>query len=188
MNVLMKNCDEIPKLFSLDLDQALDDTGRSRLNRHLTDCSDCASLVAHMRAVDRLFRNAPMKYAPLGFTERAVTAAFDAELRRNVGVGLGILLMGTVMIGSLFLLGRIDVLWTVLSALVSPGFLNSVGVWANEALVALTLAGGALWSVLGVFRTLLTGPLLVPSLISLLAAIFIMRFLQRTGARDTLSA
>jgi hypothetical protein len=185
---MMNNCDELPMLFSLELDNELDEAGRGRMNRHLVNCNDCASLFTHMRAVDRMFRNAPMKYAPMGFTERTVNAAFNSDLRRNVGIGLGILLMGTVILSSLFLLGRVEILWLVVSAIIAPGFVANSTTWFNELVTALSLGGRALWSTLEVVRAMISGPLVVPSLMTILAGAFMYLFVQRNGTRDSISA
>lgn len=178
----MAHCDEIFELLSLRLDDELDGAGKARVERHLARCTDCAHLFEQLRAMDTLFRHAPLKYAPLGFTDRAVAAAFEAELRRSLGIGFLVLMVGTILIGGLALLGNMELLWGGVVLLLTPGFLGSSQLWLGQTLQALLVAGRVSLDVLALLRDLLVGPLLLPSLASVLSMLFVLLFLQRGGA------
>lgn len=184
MNKLNK-CDEITELISLHLDGELDEVGQSRMRRHLVACPACTIVFEELRAVDTLLHHAPMKYAPLGFTERAVAAAFGADLRRNLGLGLVMLMLGTVIISGLFVMGRVDLLWATLSILLEPAFFSSSSIWLTQVLdtAATTVRVGL--EVLSLLRSLLVGPLLVPTLLSLLSAAMVIVVLRYTGRAPT---
>ncbi|MGH2544361.1 MAG: anti-sigma factor family protein [Ardenticatenaceae bacterium] len=184
----MNKCDEIIELASLDLDDELAGAARERVSRHLADCPECARLVGEFRAVDRLLRGAPMKMAPAGFTARAVDAAFEDALRRNVNLGLLSLLIGTIVISSIILLGYVGLLWSVTAILLAPGFFANGSLWLPEALQGLSVAASVGLTVLEILRNLLLGPLLVPSLMAILAAVFLGIVLRQEGRSLTRAA
>lgn len=175
----MLNCDEALARVSLALDDELDDAERGTLSRHLASCQGCRLAATQIREIDALFRSAPMKYAPIGFTERAVAAAFEADFRRNLWIGLLTLLLGTILVGGLFLSGHIDLFLSAVATLISPGF-------SGTALLAqltqgLEVVGRVGWVLLSVLRGMLVGPLLIPALLSLMAAGLVIVALRRTG-------
>lgn len=186
MNSQMNKCDEIMELTSLYLDDELDDEGRDHMQRHVAHCYDCSRLFGELRMVDMLFQQAPMRVAPAGFTAQAVQAAFDENLRRNLMLGLLTLLAGTIVISSIVLLGHIDLFWSATAILFAPGFLINPTHWIGELVQALGVAGRVGLFVLGIMRDLMIGPLLVPSLASLLSAVFLGIVLRQTGERATL--
>lgn len=180
MNNLNK-CDEITELISLHLDGELDGIGQSRMRRHLTTCPACTVVFEELCAVDTLFHKAPVKYAPLGFTDRAVAAAFGADLRHNLVLGFLMLMLGTVIISGLFVVGRADLLWATLSILLEPAFFSSSGVWLAQLMDATATTVRVGLEVLALLRGLLIGPLLLPTLLSLLSGAMVMLVLRYTG-------
>jgi anti-sigma factor RsiW len=185
---LMNRCDQIQELFSLNLDDELEEVENRRMAHHLARCSDCARAFRELRAVDMVLRHAPMKFAPVGFTERAVVAAFDANLRHNALLGVLILLAGTVVIGSLYLLGNLNLLWVVGTALLAPGFFGQAPVSLAETFQALEVGGRAALTVLSILRDLLGGPLLVPLLMAMLSTVLLGIILRVTGGGSMRSA
>lgn len=173
-------CEEMAEWYSLHLDDELDDITTVRLRRHEATCPHCMTLFAKLKKVDHMFQHAPMKYAPLGFTDKVVSAAFEQELRRNLSWGFLILMLGTVVVIGLMVLGRIDMLWAAISFLMTPG-LGGSEVWLAETIQALTVVGQVMLGVLELLRNLLIGPLLIPALMSLLGGAFIILFLRRQG-------
>ncbi len=184
----MNKCDEILELTSLYLDDELDEVGRERMHRHMAACHDCSRLFGELRAVDMLFQQAPMRLAPAHFTARTVQAVFDDNLRRSVMLGVLTLLLGTIVISSIVLLGYMELFWSAAAILFAPGFLASPTHWMTEVVQALGVAWRVGLFVLDMLRGLLVGPLLVPSLLSLLAALFLGIVLRQPGGRATLSA
>ena len=187
MKTRKNNCDEMLQLFSLHLDEELDEVGHKRMQRHQTSCPNCARVFQELQSVDLLLRQAPMKYAPIGFTEKAVAAAFEAELRRNLLIGFILLMLGTIVISSIVILGQIDIIWLTLSLLFAPGFFSSSQLWLTEFVQALTVAGRVGLGLLNTIRQLLIGPLLIPSLMSLLSALFVILFVRRTTRQQSVS-
>ncbi|MBA3533462.1 MAG: zf-HC2 domain-containing protein [Ardenticatenales bacterium] len=175
----MNNCDEILELISLQLDEALEAADANRLTLHLTHCPDCALAFSELQAVDALFHRAPMKYAPSGFTTRVVDAAFADALRYNLRLGVVGLMVGTLVISVILIMGQASLVWTVLSILFAPGFLSSGSLWMGEFWQALMIGGRVSLSVLDILRGLLLGPLLVPSVLSLLCGAFVTVLIQR---------
>jgi len=187
MKTRKNNCDEMLQQFSLYLDDELDEVSHKRVQRHQASCTTCNHLFQELRSVDFFLKQAPLKYAPLGFTENAVTAAFDAEMRRNLLIGFIVLMLGTIVISGLVILGQIEIIGLTLSLLFAPGFLNSSPLWLSEFLQAITVAGRIALGLLNVMRQLLIGPLLIPSFMSLLAALFVLLFVGRTIQRQPVS-
>ena len=187
MKTRKNNCDDMLQLFSLHLDDELDEVGHKRVQRHQTSCANCARIFQELRSVDLLLKQAPMKYAPIGFTEKAVTAAFDAELRRNLQIGFILLMLGTIVISSIVILGQIDMIWLTLSLLFAPGFFSSSQMWLTEFVQAVTVAGRVGLGLLSIMRQLLIGPLLIPSLMSLLSAFFVILFVRRATGQQSVS-
>lgn len=185
MNSDMNGCDTILELLSLYLDDELDDVRRGRMRRHLTLCPECARTLQELRALDTLFRQAPMQLAPTAFTERVVQVTFDDAVRRSVGLGLLLLLVGTIIISSIVLLGYLDLFWLIASIILAPGFLSSGPLWFAEIVQALQIAVQVSLVLLDVLRALLFGPLLIPSLGSLAAALFLAIVLRQEGQRTT---
>lgn len=181
MKTRKNQCEDMLELFSLHLDDELDEVGHKRVQRHQASCANCAHVFSELRHMDLLLKQAPMKCAPIDFTEKVVTAAFDAELRRNLLIGFVILMLGTIIISSIVILGRIDLIWMSLSILFAPGFISGSQIWLTEFMEAITVAGRAGLGLLNLIRELLIGPLLIPSLMSLLSAVFVIFFLRRTG-------
>ena len=187
MKTRKNNCDEMLQLFSLHLDDELDEVGHKRVQRHQASCPICHHRFQELRSIDTLLRQARLKYAPVGFTENAVNAAFDAEMRRNLLIGSIVLMLGTIVIAGLIILGQIEIIGLTLSLLFAPGFLNSSQLWLSEFLQAITVAGRVTLSLLSVIRQLLIGPLLIPSLMSLLATLFVLLFVGRSIQRQPVS-
>jgi anti-sigma factor RsiW len=184
----MNRCDQILELFSLHLDDELDEVEQRRMARHLQRCAECARAFRELRAVDIVLRHAPVKLAPGGFTERAVAAAFDANLRHNALLGFLILLVGTVVIGSLYLLGNLDVLWVLGATLLAPGFFGQGPVSLGETFQALGVAARTGLTVLSILRDLLVGPLLLPLLMAMLSTVLLGIILRTTGGGPMRSA
>lgn len=175
----MDHCDAYIEQMTLYLDEGLTHEQKASLLQHLERCLGCKELFATMQQMDELFHAAPMKYAPLGFTERAVNGAFDEALRYNLRLGLLVLLVGTLIIGGMVVMGQAPLISTILSILGAPGFLGSGLLWVREFIEALLIAGRVSLSLLVLLRELMVGPLLVPSLISLLASAFVLLMLRR---------
>ena len=187
MKARKNHCDEMLQLFSLHLDDELDEVGNKRVQRHQASCPTCNHIFQELRSVDSYLRQASLKYAPIGFTEKAVTAAFDAEMRRNLLIGFIVLMLGTLVISGLVILGQLEMIGLTLSLLFAPGFLNSSPLWLSEFLQAITVAGRVALSLLTLMRQLLIGPLLIPSFMSLLAAFFVLLFVRRTSQSQPVS-
>ncbi len=182
----MQQCDEILELTSLFLDEELDDGARQRMEHHLAHCPDCTRVFAEMRALDHLFHQAPMRYAPPRFTVRAVDAAFEDNLRRNLRFGGMVLLLGTLVISSLVLMGHLDLLWNLTTFLLTPAHITNGDLWIVQLFEGLSVAGRVLIAVLDLLRGLLLGPLLLPMLLSLLSTVLlglVLRQVSRTSLR-----
>lgn len=174
-----KTCDEVRELLSLHLDNELDDLGRGRVRRHLATCATCTSHFEQLRAVDQLFRQPPMRVAPPDFTSQAVAAAFEAQLRRNLWLGFLVLMVGTLVIGSLALLGRVDLIWAIASSTLAPGFWSNGGAWLTQMVEMLAVVGRVGLNVAALLGDLMIGPLFVPSLVTLLSAAFFVVLIRR---------
>jgi predicted anti-sigma-YlaC factor YlaD len=170
--------------FSLHLSDELDEVSHGRMKRHSGNCSHCLSVFARLESVDALLQQAAMIAAPPGFTEQVVAAAFDAELRRNLWIGFLTLIIGTIIIISLLLLGRLELIFSMMSMLFASGFFSSSQLWLADFIQALTVAGGVLLGVLMIIRQMLFGVLLIPLLISLLSAAFVIFFVQRSEGQS----
>lgn len=57
---LERSCDQARLRVSLALDGALDDVGRTQLERHLRACAACAKLAGEMRQATDAIRSAPL--------------------------------------------------------------------------------------------------------------------------------
>ena len=126
---------------------------------HLATCADCRAVAHEMRQLDAMMREAPMRYAPSGFTERAVAAAMAADQARNRLLGFGALGLSILTMAGLLLAGQRDLLWLVLATVLTPGFSGQA--WLREA-----VEGSFVF--LGVVAELLVGPLFVPLTLPLL--------------------
>lgn len=173
-------CQEMQLFFSLHLSDELDEVSHGRMRRHSANCLHCRSVFAQLEGVDAVLQQATMMAAPPGFTEQVVVAAFDTELRRNLWIGFLTLIIGTIIIISLLLLGRIELIFSMMSMLFASGFFSGTQLWLAELMQALSVAGGVLLGVLMIIREMLFGVLLIPSLMSLLSAGFVILFLQRS--------
>lgn len=180
-----RSCEEVMTLASQYLDGELDEVTHERINRHLQTDPDCAKQVAVLRAVDHFFRQVPEHEAPADFTARAVATAFEDQLRYNMRLGVLLLMVGTGIISSLSLLGYVDVLWVLMSTLLTPGFLAASPTWVVEAWQGIQVAGRGTLVFAEVMMNLMVGPLLIPSLVSLLSALFVSTVLRQQQARAT---
>ena len=148
-------------------------SAQSALKEHLAGCASCRALAREMRALDGVLRQSPMKYAPTGFTERAVGAAMAAEQARNHLLGGGVLALCIITLAGLVLAGQRELLWFVLATILAPGFSGQS--WLREAVEGMIVFSG-------VMAELLVGPLLVPLTLPLLlffAALLIFEWRHR---------
>lgn len=180
-------CDEMPELISLYLDDDLDEVGRGRVRRHVVQCAECGPLFVEMQAVDTLFKNAPVQYAPTGFTDRAVNAAFQAAFQENLRLGLVTLLLGASSLLGLVLLGNLGIFFQVFSTIFAPGAFSGSQLWIPGIIEAWQVLVRVGFSLLVSTSQALAAPLII-SLLGGIASFFILNeVMKRTRSQNTLS-
>lgn len=178
---MMDECETMLIHISTTLDgEALDEADKQDLKRHLKACPECRALAQQMGQMDAMLRESPLKYAPLGFTERAVEAAYAVEQRRNAWLGGGVLALCVTLFGGLMVTGQRDLFWSALTTMLSPGFSGST---------ALRDAFESAFVVVNVIGSLMIGPLFLPvtlPLLMILAALTFMQWRIRQGAQSAI--
>jgi anti-sigma factor RsiW len=76
------SCEEIRKLFSARVDDALSGDERTRLDAHMATCAECAREWARFAGTVGLLRAAPPTRAPAGFVDRVLAARPQPWYRR----------------------------------------------------------------------------------------------------------
>lgn len=175
------SCEEILELYSLQIDGELDEVGQGRMRRHVSDCPECAPMLTAVQQVDQLFRSTPEIALPEGFAQRAVARALDEAAGRDLRIGVAILMIGTLLIGSLAVLGRVDLVVATVTRLLAPGLVDAVEPAIATLLVAATIGGEALLALSAVLRSQLLGPLLVPVIAMGMATAALWWVLNRTS-------
>ena len=180
-------CDEMPELMSLYLDDDLDEVARGRVRRHVVQCAECGPLFAELQAVDTLFKNAPMQYAPLHFTDRAVNAAFQVSFQENLRLGLVTLLLGAFSLLGLALLGNLGWFFQVFSVIFAPGAFSGSQLWIPELIEAWQVLTRVGFSLLVSTSQVLAAPLLVSLLGGIASFLILNEVMKRTRSQNTLS-
>jgi anti-sigma factor (TIGR02949 family) len=96
-------CEQAGEMMSARLDGTLDRTGFARLEDHLATCSACRVEWQRMQAVDRLFRSASTRQAPLGLRTQVMARIDRREQARRAIVGGLTLALGTATLALLLL-------------------------------------------------------------------------------------
>ncbi len=174
-------CDEMPELISLYLDDELDEVARSRVRRHTVACAMCGPLFIELQAVDVLFKTTPLKPAPEGFTERAVTAAFHSSFQENLRFGMVTLLLAAGSLISFVLLGFAPMLTT----LFSPNAFIGMELWLPQLVETLQVFGRVMFGALTTIAEVMAAPLAVMLMGGLLSAYFLAEILKRTRIQIT---
>lgn len=127
-------CEKAGRMMSARLDDRLDHTDMLRLQDHLASCSACQARWQQMKALDLLFRSAPMSTAPPHLHVR-VTSRIERQeqARRAIAGGLA-LAVGTTALAVLVL---IPLVVTVVDNLAVAAILLTGGLETITQLLAL---------------------------------------------------